>query len=119
MAALGYAPEELVRRDTLESALWRLQAAAHYDLADLARQAAILAVGISQAQAFVDGNKRTAAAACVVFLRLNSGRLVADPLEYAQQLAAVADVISPEERLAAEAAYEAWLRLRVELQGPP
>ena len=46
----------------LESAVMRPQMAEHYDDADLIRQAALLAVGISQAQAYLDGNKRTALA---------------------------------------------------------
>ena len=45
--------------------------------AGLLRQTAALLVGISQAQAFVDGNKRTAWIAADVFLRVN-GRDLAD-----------------------------------------
>ncbi len=41
----------------------------------LLQQAAALLIGISQAQAFVDGNKRTAWIALDVFLRLNGTRL--------------------------------------------
>ena len=42
----------------------------------LLRQAAALLAGISQAQAFVDGNKRTAWIAADVFLRLNDRPLL-------------------------------------------
>ena len=45
--------------------------AAYYEGADIVRQAALLGVGISQAQAFLDGNKRTAYLALNTFLRMN------------------------------------------------
>ena len=45
--------------------------AAYYEEADLIRQAVLLAAGISQAQAFVDGNKRIAFISMVAFLRMN------------------------------------------------
>ena len=53
----------------LESAVMRPQMAEHYEGADMIRQGALLAIGVSQAQAFLDGNKRTAFAASRVFLR--------------------------------------------------
>src|ERR1044072_1297614 len=68
----------------LESAVMRPQMAAYYEGADLIRQAALLAVGISQAQAFLDGNKRTAFAATDAFLRVNGLSSPADTLEYAR-----------------------------------
>ena len=43
----------------------------------LALQAAVLLIAVCQAQAFVDGNKRTAWVACDVFLQLNGIRLSA------------------------------------------
>ena len=76
-AALGYA-RPILRgggRDLLESAVHRAQALAFYGQADLTLQAAALASGIAQNQAFVDGNKRVAFAACVVFLRANGHSL--------------------------------------------
>lgn len=42
---------------------------------DIASQAAVLLLSICQAQAFVDGNKRTAWVACDVFLAINWNRL--------------------------------------------
>ncbi len=85
--------------------------AAHYESADIVRQAALLAVAISQAQAFVDGNKRTAYAASETFLEMNGFEFVGIPLEMAQQLEAVA---SREDSLdAATDRFEAWLRERV------
>src|SRR5688572_28099943 len=52
----GAPPAALRDPGLLASAISRPRAAAHYEGADLVRQAALLAVGISQAQAFVDGN---------------------------------------------------------------
>lgn len=84
---------------------------AYYEGADLIRQAALLAVGIAQAQAFVDGNKRTAFAAADVFLRLNGLAFAGDPVEFGQQLEAVATRSDSLE--AATERLEAWLRDRV------
>ncbi len=92
----------------LESAMMRLQMAAHYEDADLLRQAALLAVSISQAQAFLDGNKRTAYACCEVFLDINGVTLTGSPVEMAQQLIAVAE--RNDNLTAATARFEAWLR---------
>ena len=44
---------------------------AHYQQADSALQAAVLAHGIAETQPFVDGNKRTALVAMLTFLELN------------------------------------------------
>lgn len=70
----------------LESALTRPKMAAHYEGADIVRQATLLAIGISQAQSFVDGNKRTAYAVAEVFLDLNGLEMTCDPLDLARQL---------------------------------
>lgn len=92
----------------LESAMMRLQMAAHYEDADLIRQAALLAVSNSQAQAFLDGNKRTAYVCCEVFLDINGVALTGSPLEMAQELIAVAE--RDDDLTAATARFEAWLR---------
>jgi death-on-curing protein len=92
----------------LESAVMRPQMAEHYEDADLIRQGAVLAVGISQAQAFLDGNKRTAFMAVDTFLRLNGYISPADSLEYARQLEAVAERDDSVE--AATDRFESWLR---------
>jgi prophage maintenance system killer protein len=52
--------DQLRSRETLEGALGRPQSYAHYEEADLALQAAVLAHGIAETQPFIDGNKRTA-----------------------------------------------------------
>ena len=79
-AALGYARPVLRGggRELLEVAVHRAQAFAFYGPADLYAQAAALAGGTAQSQAFVDGSKRVAFAACVVFLRANGHPLVGD-----------------------------------------
>jgi death-on-curing protein len=105
----AYAP---LRDDgLLDSALTRPRYAAHYGGADLARQATVLGIGISQAQAFVDGNKRTAYAAVEVFLDTNGLRLTGDPLELARAFEAVAS--RSDDLEAATERFEAWLRERV------
>ena len=85
--------------------------AAYYEGADIVRQATLLAIGISQAQAFVDGNKRTAYASLDTFLRLNDVAFAGRPLDLAHQLEAVA---SRDDSLdAATDRFETWLRERV------
>lgn len=65
--------------DVVQSALARPQQRWHYDpSADLADLAALHLVGLSQAQGFVDGNKRTGLACALVFLALNGAALHVD-----------------------------------------
>src|SRR5215207_745503 len=71
MEQLGFAPTPLRDEGALESAVMRPRMAHYYEDADVVRQAALLAIGISQAQAFIDGNKRTALIATEVFLDQN------------------------------------------------
>jgi death-on-curing protein len=85
--------------------------AAAYEDADLVRQVVMLAIGISQAQAFVDGNKRTAYASLRAFLRMNGLRFTGRPLELAQQLVLVAE--RGDSLQAASERFEDWLRSRV------
>lgn len=85
-------PSTLLDKRGLESAVLRPQMAAHYEQdeqADLAAQAATLIVGIALAHAFLDGNKRTALIAGIVFLHANGYRLVSEPLETARQVEAL------------------------------
>lgn len=111
MEKTGDAPSPLRDRPLLESAVMRPQMAAHYANADLVEQCALLAVGISQAQAFVDGNKRTAFIAADVFLRANGYLFTGDPVEMARQLEAVATREGTEEE--ATARLTQWLRENV------
>ena len=111
MDRTGYAPAPLRAERLLDSAVQRPRMAAYYEDADLIRQAALLAVGIAQAQASLDGNKRTAYAALDVFLRLNGLAFSADPISLAQQLEAVATRTDSID--AATGRLENWLRERV------
>ena len=61
----------------LSSALTAAENRVHYENADLAACAATYAYHLTQAHAFVDGNKRVAAAVAEVFLKINEAQLVA------------------------------------------
>lgn len=95
-------------RSTLESAidaprnLWHYQGAGYFELA------ACYAVRISESQAFLDGNKRTGAAACLVFLKEHGFRLPECSLELQTTLVGVA------ERTHTEADFAALLEAIVE-----
>ena len=65
----------------LESALARPQHQFNYGEPSLTELAAAYAVGIAKNHAFVDGNKRTAFVAAVVFLERNGLRLNASEAE--------------------------------------
>lgn len=102
------APNPLRDEGLLESAVMRPQMAAHYEGADIVRQAALLGIGISQAQAFLDGNKRTAYLALNTFLRMNGLSYTGDRIDLARQFEQFAERSSdPAE---ATDAFEAWLR---------
>ncbi len=106
----GSGPAPLRDEGLLESALLRLRMAAYYEQADVIRQCALLAVSVSQAESFVDGNKRTAYAAADVFLRLNGMQYTGDPIELARQLEAIAGRADSLED--ATNRFEHWLRGR-------
>ena len=59
----------------LESALTAAENRAHYASADVTTCAAVYAFHISQAHAFLDGNKRVAAAVAEIFLEVNGSHL--------------------------------------------
>jgi len=61
----------------LESALVAAENRKHYENADLVTCAATYAYHLTQAHAFIDGNKRVAAAVSEIFLELNGARLTA------------------------------------------
>ena len=71
MEHTGFLPASMRDLGALESAIMRPQATAYYEEAYLLTQAVTLMLAISQAQAFVDGNKRTALYVSLVFLELN------------------------------------------------
>lgn len=114
MAKTGYLPAPLRDEEGLEFAVMRAQTAAYYEDADLIRQAAILAVGISQAQAFVDGNKRTALIAMDTFIEENGASFIGDDLMVAEYLVRIAEEIN--DRDEATDRFEAWLRNNVQLR---
>jgi death-on-curing protein len=111
MERFGLPPAPLREEGLLASAVMRPRMAAYYSNADIITQCALLTVGISQAQAFLDGNKRTAYAACDVFLRSNSLAFSGDPLDLALQLEAVAKRTDSLEK--ATDRFAQWLRGQV------
>ena len=112
LRGLGEVPRPLRDEGLLESALTRPQMAAFYERADVVRQATLLGTGISQAQAFLDGNKRTAFQTLDAFLWVNGWEYVSEPLALAQQLEQRAEHSREPDR--AIDAFEAWLRERVQ-----
>lgn len=111
MEKFGVAPAALRNEGALESAVMRPLMAAHYSDADIVRQAVLLAVGISQAQTFVDGNKRLAFGACDVFLRLNGLLFSGEPLALATRLEEVSKRTDSLDE--ATARLEEWLREQI------
>src|SRR5215212_1031836 len=112
MRRLGDELKPLRDEGLLESAVMRPQMAAYYEGADIVRQAALLGAGISQAQAFIDGNKRTAYLALNTFLRMNGLTFSSDRLALAQQFEQFAERSNePDEAIDA---FEAWLRQYVQ-----
>lgn len=101
----------LLHSGLLESALSRPKALNWYEGADIARQAVGLAVGISQAQAFMDGNKRAALAAFDAFLMINGRQFDGDQMERALWLERVAKESG--NRDAVENDFSDWLRERL------
>jgi death-on-curing protein len=98
----------------LESALGRPQQLYAYgepapDLADLA---ASLAFGLARNHPFIDGNKRTAAVACEVFVMLNGAKLDAGDVELYPLYLGLAEGSLP------EAEFAAWLRAHLLLDAP-
>src|SRR5579859_4064040 len=112
MRRTGFTPAPLRDEGALESAIMRPRMAAHYEQADLIRQATLRAVGISQAHAFADGNKRTAFAATDVFLDLNGKVFKGHGVDFAKQLEGVAARTTALDE--ATRTLEDWLRNRVQ-----
>ena len=77
------AADHLSKREGLDGALARLGHYSHYESADLAFQAAVLAHGIAEGQHFIDGNKRTALVAMLTFLEINGLRVEASDRDLA------------------------------------
>lgn len=91
-----------------ESALSRPQNLFAYEgTTDVARLAASYAFGLAKNHAFVDGNKRVAFIAAVLFLRLNGHRLTADPAQATLAMLSVAAGTFDEDDMAA------WIRKNI------
>jgi death on curing protein len=75
--------------------LGRPQSYAHYEDADLALQATVLAHGIAETQPFLDGNKRTALIAMLTFLEINGLRLEASDREMAEWIIRFSRGVTP------------------------
>jgi death-on-curing protein len=111
MRKVGAEPRPVRDVGLLETAVTRPRMAAWYEDAGLIRQAALLGAGFSQAQAFFDGNKRTACLAMNTIPRLNGLSYVGGHIALAQQLEQIAD--PAQDRTAAVDAFEMWLRENV------
>lgn len=74
-------PEGIRDKTMLESALGRPRNKFSYEETDLADLAAAYAFGVAKNHPFVDGNKRAALLAAIVFLGLSGVDLVADNAE--------------------------------------
>ncbi len=96
----------------LESALARPQQLYAYGdpPPDLGALAASLAFGLARNHPFVDGNKRTAAVACELFLGMNDATLQASNIELYPVFIALAEGSLPETEFAD------WLRPRLRLK---
>ena len=95
---MGSPHAPLLHPDKLDSAVNRPRQFAYYEPgADLFAQAVSLAVGISQAQAFQDGNKRAALASAVAFITMNGFRIDGDPVTFACWLICVAGHINDDD----------------------
>lgn len=107
---MGWHAAPLRSEHLLASAIQRAQSAAFYGGADLVEQACVLAVGISQNQPFLDGNKRTATHCLVVFLDINGVDYAGDEFALADQVLAVAERKGSLEEATLQ--FAAWLRDR-------
>jgi death-on-curing protein len=96
-ATAAQAADQLRNRPGLESALARPETYAHYQDADLALQAAVLAHGIAEGQYFIDGNKRTALISMLVFLEVDGWRVEASDRELADWILSFSAGATPEE----------------------
>jgi len=78
-------------RGMVESALGSAMNAWYYGRGDLFDVAAAYAYHLAESQAFLDGNKRTAAAAALTFIARNGGPLLEDNGDIYQAMIAIAN----------------------------
>jgi death-on-curing protein len=93
-------PEGIRDRGALESAIARPVNKWHYGETDLVSLAAAYAFGLARNHAFVDGNKRAAFLAMMVFLRVNGIRFAPDPAHATEIVLSLAAGEVSEESLA-------------------
>jgi len=93
----------------LESALTAAENRHHYENADLVACAAAYAYHLTQAHAFVDGNKRIAAAIAETFIESNGSRLIMNDEEIVQLFLSIASGALSRDRV------ELLLRAKVSL----
>ncbi|MCW5959218.1 MAG: type II toxin-antitoxin system death-on-curing family toxin [Pyrinomonadaceae bacterium] len=92
---------------SLESAINAAENRFNYETDDLAKLAATYAYHLSQAHAFLDGNKRIAAAVAGIFLLINGAFLNADESEIIELFMRVAD--GELSRNDVESKFQQWL----------
>jgi death-on-curing protein len=83
-------PEGVRDRGLLESAILRPVNQWHYGQTDMAALAAAYAFGLARNHAFVDGNKRIAFHAMMVFLRANGIEFSPDPAHATEMILSLA-----------------------------
>ena len=91
------AADQLRDQGALEGALARPRSYADYEDADIALQAAVLAHGIAESQAFIDANKRLALVAMLTFLELNSYRVEASDPDLADWILSFSSGTTPQQ----------------------
>ncbi|HET7054306.1 MAG TPA: type II toxin-antitoxin system death-on-curing family toxin [Solirubrobacterales bacterium] len=91
------AVDQLRDQAGLESALGRPRNYAHYQEADLALQAAALAHGVAESQAFIDGNKRLALVSMLTFLEVNGYQVNATDPELADWITGLSASTTPKQ----------------------
>lgn len=100
-AIIGGTPEQaaaqLRDQGVLEGALGRSRSYAHYEDADIALQAAVLAHGIAEGQAFIDANKRLALVVMLTFLELNGQRVEASDPDLAKWILSFSAGTTPQQ----------------------
>lgn len=108
MESLGELPRPVIDENRLRSKLTRPINAYHYEgIRDLFLLGAMVAVAISQAHGFEDGNKRTALASLAIFLRRGGHRLNVTDTSVGAWLIAVAE---ERDRDTKTEEFAAWLR---------
>jgi death-on-curing protein len=95
-AAPGQARDQIRNRSGIESALARPASYGHYQEADIAVQAAVLAHGLAEGQNFIDGNKRIALVSMLTFLEINGYRLPLPDPELADLILSLGAGVTPE-----------------------